>query len=132
MATINRVVLVGNLTRDPELRSTHERHEHVPAARRLQRGWRNRDTGEFDERAELLRRDGVRGERRGLRALPRRRAGRSPSTAGSNGSEWQTAEGETPPGGRDHRRQRPVPRRAPRDADDGDAAEAEEEEVVAF
>ncbi|HZL55220.1 MAG TPA: single-stranded DNA-binding protein [Solirubrobacteraceae bacterium] len=50
MATINRVVIVGNLTRDPELRAT-------PAGTSLCRlrvacstSWRNKDTGEIDER----------------------------------------------------------------------------------
>jgi len=50
VATINRVVIVGNLTRDPELRAT-------PAGTSLCRlrvacstSWRNKDTGEIDER----------------------------------------------------------------------------------
>ena len=54
MATINRVVLVGNLTRDPELRAT-------PAGTSLCRlrvacntNWRNKDTGEIDERSNYF------------------------------------------------------------------------------
>jgi single-strand DNA-binding protein len=54
MATINRAVIVGNLTRDPELRAT-------PAGTSLCRmrvacntSWRNKDTGELDERPNFF------------------------------------------------------------------------------
>lgn len=54
MSSINRVVLVGNLTRDPELRST-------PAGTSLCRlrvacnsRWRNSDTGEWDEKPNFF------------------------------------------------------------------------------
>jgi single-strand DNA-binding protein len=50
MATINRVVLVGNLTRDPELRSTTGGTSVCRLRIACNTSWRNRDTGEVDER----------------------------------------------------------------------------------
>jgi single-strand DNA-binding protein len=50
MATINRVVIVGNLTRDPELRSTPNGSSLCRLRVACNTSWRNKDTGEFDER----------------------------------------------------------------------------------
>jgi single-strand DNA-binding protein len=50
MATINRVVLVGNLTRDPELRSTPNGTSLCRLRVACSTSWRNKDTGEYDER----------------------------------------------------------------------------------
>ena len=50
MATINRVVLVGNLTRDPELRSTAAGTSVCRMRIACNTSWRNRETGEVDER----------------------------------------------------------------------------------
>ena len=50
MATINRVVLVGNLTRDPELRSTPNGSSLCRLRVACNTSWRNKDTGEIDER----------------------------------------------------------------------------------
>ena len=50
MATINRVVLVGNLTRDPELRSTPNGSSLCRLRVACSTSWRNKDTGEIDER----------------------------------------------------------------------------------
>jgi len=50
MATINRVVLVGNLTRDPELRSTANGTSVCRLRVACSTSWRNRDSGERDER----------------------------------------------------------------------------------
>ena len=50
MATINRVVLVGNLTRDPELRSTANGTSVCRLRVACSTTWRNKDTGERDER----------------------------------------------------------------------------------
>jgi single-strand DNA-binding protein len=50
MATINRVVLVGNLTRDPELRSTAAGTSVCRMRIACNSSWRNRETGEVDER----------------------------------------------------------------------------------
>ena len=50
MATINRVVLVGNLTRDPELRSTPNGSSLCRLRVACNTTWRNKDTGEIDER----------------------------------------------------------------------------------
>ena len=50
MATINRVVLVGNLTRDPELRATAAGTSVCRMRIACSTSWRNRETGEIDER----------------------------------------------------------------------------------
>jgi single-strand DNA-binding protein len=50
MATINRVVLVGNLTRDPELRTTAAGTSVCRLRIACTSAWRNRQTGEYDER----------------------------------------------------------------------------------
>lgn len=50
MATINRVVLVGNLTRDPELRATASGTSVCRLRIACSTSWRNKDTGELDER----------------------------------------------------------------------------------
>jgi single-strand DNA-binding protein len=50
MATINRVVLVGNLTRDPELRTTAAGTSVCRMRLACTTTWRNRETGEYDER----------------------------------------------------------------------------------
>ena len=50
MATINRVVLVGNLTRDPELRATPGGTSLCRLRVACNTSWRNRETGEIDER----------------------------------------------------------------------------------
>ena len=50
MATINRVVLVGNLTRDPELRSTPNGSSLCRLRVACNTSWRNKDSGEIDER----------------------------------------------------------------------------------
>src|ERR1700691_3501852 len=50
MATINRVVLVGNLTRDQELRATTGGTSVCRLRIACNTSWRNRDTGEGDAR----------------------------------------------------------------------------------
>jgi single-strand DNA-binding protein len=50
VATINRVVLVGNLTRDPELRSTSAGTSVCRLRIACNTSWRNKETGERDER----------------------------------------------------------------------------------
>jgi len=50
LATINRVVIVGNLTRDPELRSTAGGTSVCRMRIACNTSWRNKDTGELDER----------------------------------------------------------------------------------
>jgi single-strand DNA-binding protein len=54
MATINRVVLVGRLTRDPELRSTAGGTSVCRLRLACNTSWRNKDTGEFDERPNFF------------------------------------------------------------------------------
>jgi single-strand DNA-binding protein len=50
MATINRAVIVGNLTRDPELRATPNGASVCRMRVACNTSWRNKDTGELDER----------------------------------------------------------------------------------
>jgi len=50
VATINRVVLVGNLTRDPELRETPGGTSVCRLRVACSTSWRNKETGEMDER----------------------------------------------------------------------------------
>jgi single-strand DNA-binding protein len=54
MATINRVVLVGRLTRDPELRSTAAGTSVCRLRLACNASWRNKDTGELDERPNFF------------------------------------------------------------------------------
>jgi len=54
MATINRVVLVGNLTRDPELRATPGGTSLCRLRVACNTSWRNKDTGEIDERSNYF------------------------------------------------------------------------------
>jgi len=54
MATINRVVVIGRLTRDPELRSTAGGTSVCRLRLACNSGWRNRDTGEYDERPNFF------------------------------------------------------------------------------
>jgi single-strand DNA-binding protein len=50
MGTINRVVLVGNLTRDPELRSTAGGKSVCRLRVACSTRWRSSDTGELEEK----------------------------------------------------------------------------------
>ena len=130
MATINRVVLVGNLTRDPELRSTPNGSSLCRLRVACSTSWRNKDTGEFDERPNYF--DvtvfGASGEAC-ARFLTK---GRPVAVDGRlEWHEWTTAEGEN--------RQAvgiladSVQFLATRQREDGEEAElAEEEETVAF
>ena len=111
MANINRVVLVGNLTKDPELR-------HTPSGTavcklRLAVNTRQKDGADrrVGRQAELLRRHRLGQPGRELRAVPRegppgRR--RRPARLARVGCPGR----HQAPGRRDHRRQRPVPRAA--------------------
>jgi single-strand DNA-binding protein len=50
VATINRAVIVGNLTRDPELRATPGGTSLCRLRVACSTSWRNKETGEIDER----------------------------------------------------------------------------------
>ena len=93
MATINRVVIVGNLTRDPELRSTPSGTTVCRLRLACNTNWRNRETGELDERPHYFDVSvfGASGE-----ACARFLAkGRPIGVDGRlDWHEWQTAEGE--------------------------------------
>jgi single-strand DNA-binding protein len=54
MATINRVVLVGRLTRDPELRSTAAGTSVCRLRLACNTTWRNKETGDFDDRPNFF------------------------------------------------------------------------------
>ena len=94
MATINRVVVVGNLTRDPELRATAAGTSVCRMRIACTTAWRNRETGELDERPNYF--DvtvfGASGE-----ACARFLAkGRPVAVDGRlEWHEWQNADGET-------------------------------------
>ena len=107
---INRVVLTGNLTRDPELRSLPERHLGLQAARRLQHPPQEQRDRRVGGQAQLLRRHGLGRAGRELRPLPRQgppgRDRRPPRVA-----RVGDAGGQQAPGDRHHRRRRAVPRR---------------------
>ena len=102
-ANINRVVLVGNLTRDPELRHTPSRHGRLQPAHRGQHAPQGRRDRRVDREAELLRHHRLGQPGRELRAVPLegppRRDRRPPRVA----RVGRTGRHEAP-GGRDHRR----------------------------
>jgi single-strand DNA-binding protein len=54
MSSINRVVLVGNLTRDPELRSTAAGTSLCRLRVACNSRWRNSETGEWDEKPNFF------------------------------------------------------------------------------
>ena len=109
MANINRVVLVGNLTRDPELR-------HTPSGTaicklRVAVNSRQKDpaTGEWGEKPNYFDVTVCGQPGRELRPVPEQgpaRRDRRPPRLARVGGQADRAEA---PGGRDHRRQRPVP-----------------------
>jgi single-strand DNA-binding protein len=129
MATINRVVLVGNLTRDPELRAATSGTSVCRLRIACNSSWRNRETGELDERPNFF--DvtvfGPSGE-----ACARFLAkGRPVAVDGRlDWHEWETAEGD--------RRQavgviaESVQFLNARGSSEGGADESEEEEVAAI
>jgi len=51
---INRVVLLGRLTRDPELRSTSSGTSVCRMRVACNSGWRDKETGEFSERPNFF------------------------------------------------------------------------------
>ena len=53
--SVNRVTLVGNLARDPEVRSTQQGNELVNLTVVTNETWRDRKSGERKERAEFHR-----------------------------------------------------------------------------
>ena len=85
MANINRVVLVGNLTRDPELRHTPSGTAVCSCASPSTRA-RRTATGEWARQAELLRRHRLGQPGRELRAVPLQGPPGRRSTAASTGA----------------------------------------------
>ena len=85
MANINRVVLVGNLTRDPELR--HTPSGMAVCSLRIAVNTRRKDaTGRVDREAELLRHHRLGQPGRELCAVPLEGPARRRSTAASSGA----------------------------------------------
>ena len=96
---INRVVLTGNLTRDPELRSLAERHVGLLAARRVQHPAQEQRHRRLGGQAQLLRRHRLGRAGRELRPLPRqgpprrhRRPARVARVGGQEGNKRQAIE----------------------------------------
>ncbi|HUB76838.1 MAG TPA: single-stranded DNA-binding protein [Solirubrobacteraceae bacterium] len=54
MASINRVVLVGNLTRDPELRTTAAGASVCRMRLACNTRWRSSDSGEYEEKPNFF------------------------------------------------------------------------------
>ena len=50
--SVNRVILVGNLGRDPEIRSTQDGREIASLAIATSESWRDKNTGEKKEKTE--------------------------------------------------------------------------------
>ena len=70
MASINRVVLVGNLTRDPELKSLPSGMAVCDLGLAVNHRRKNQQTGEWVEEPNYFTRVGVRRPGRELRAVP--------------------------------------------------------------
>ena len=109
-ANINRVVLVGNLTRDPELR-------HTPSGMsvcslRIAVNTRRKDStsGQWTEKPNYF--DITVWGNQGESCAQYLSKGRPVAIDGRlEWREWDAQDGTEAPGGRDHRRLRPVPRR---------------------
>ncbi|MCP3936952.1 MAG: single-stranded DNA-binding protein [Actinomycetia bacterium] len=54
MASDNSVTLVGNLTRDPELRYTQSGQARATLGMAVNRRWQNRQTGDWDEQVSFF------------------------------------------------------------------------------
>ena len=106
---INRVVLTGNLTRDPELRSTPSGTAGLLAARGLQHPPQGRLAASGSTSPTTS--TSPSGARRARTApTTSRRAARSRSTAAWSGASGRTKDGKQAPVRRHHRRLRAVPR----------------------
>ena len=87
---INRVVLTGNLTRDPGAALAAERHVRLQAAHRLQHPAQEQRDRRVGGQAQLLRRHGLGRAGRELRPLPRQGPAGRASTAASSGASGRT------------------------------------------
>ena len=108
MANINRVVLVGNLTRDPELR--HTPSGTAVCSLRLAVNTRRKDgaTGEWTEKPNYF--DITVWGNQGENCAQYLAKGRPVAIDGRlEWREWDAQDGTQAPGGRGHRRHRAVP-----------------------
>ena len=60
--SVNKVILVGNLGRDPEIRSTQDGLKIVNLSLATSESWRDRNSGERRERTETARGTGYEGK----------------------------------------------------------------------
>ena len=109
-SNINVVCITGNLTKDPELRSTPSGTSVCKL--RVARATRRRKDGQSGEWVDKpnyfdVTVWGAQGEN--CRPLPLQGPPASPSTDASTGASGESSGRLQAPGGRDHRRQRPVP-----------------------
>ena len=93
MANINRVVLVGNLTRDPELRHTPSGTAVCKLRVAVNTRQEGSGHGPVGRQAELLRRHRLGQPGRELRPVPGAPGGPSRSTAGSTGASGRPRTG---------------------------------------
>ena len=119
---INRVILTGNLTRDPELRVHAPAASDLRAARRGQHPPQGQPTGEWVEKPNYF--DVTIFGRQGENAAQYLSKGRPVAIDGR--LEWREWHGQgnrqQPPGGREHGRQHPVPRRTRRNDGGGNGS----------
>ena len=57
--SVNKVILVGNVGRDPEIRSTQAGKELANLSIATSESWKDRNTGERKEKTEWHRRCGI-------------------------------------------------------------------------
>ena len=113
MANINRVVLVGNLTRDPELRHTPARHGRLQAAARGEHAPQGRAPASGRDKPNYF--DVTVWGNQGENCAQYLAKGRPVGVDGRlEWREWEAQDGSKRAGGRDRRRHRPVPRQPQR------------------
>lgn len=92
MSDINRVIITGRLTRDPELRATQSGASSLSIPLAVNDAVRNRDTGEWDERANYV--DCVVFGRRAEALASRLRKGAGVTVDGKlRWSSWESKDG---------------------------------------
>ena len=112
---LNVVVVTGNLTRDPELRSTAERDLGLQAAGRRQQPPQGRQSGDWVDKPNYF--DVTVWGAQGENCATYLSKGRPVAVEGRlDWREWEAQDGSQTPERRDHRQLGPVPRLARRAA----------------